>query len=256
MSELGRILLADDEETFLHSTADLLRREGYYCDCVPDAATGIERLKHNDYDLLIADIKMPGNPNLELIRDLPDIVEDMSVILVTGYPSQSSAIQAVQLPVVAYLVKPLDFENLLKHVTIAIRKTHLYRAVVNTKKRLQYWKEGLVNLEEVLKNSKSNLFSASAKEFIDLTFANISGALMDIRYIALATTSEDSQSPMCHLLNCPKLAELDAAVNETIKALERTKGAFKSKELGTIRRKLEDIVEKRKKANMEQDIFR
>ena len=39
MSDLGKILIADDEETFLRSTADLLRREGYECDCVPDGIT-------------------------------------------------------------------------------------------------------------------------------------------------------------------------------------------------------------------------
>ena len=92
-----------------HVTADLLRKEGYHCDCALDAATAAEMLRSDRYELLIADIKMPGNPQLELIKDLPNIAQDVPVILVTGYPSLNSAIQSVQMPVAAYLVKPVDF---------------------------------------------------------------------------------------------------------------------------------------------------
>ena len=109
-----KILLADDDDTFLRSTADLLRREGYECDCVSDAVAGIAKLQNNEYDLLIADIKMPGNADLELIRRVPKIAEETSVILVTGYPSQRTAIEAVRLSVVDYLVKPFELEELLE----------------------------------------------------------------------------------------------------------------------------------------------
>ena len=56
MADLGRVLLADDDDTFLQSTADLLRREGYYCECVPNAEEVIEKLQENKYDLLISDL--------------------------------------------------------------------------------------------------------------------------------------------------------------------------------------------------------
>ena len=70
MSDQGHILIADDEETFLHATAELLRQEGYTCDCVPDGASAAVWLRDGTYDVLIADIEMPGNQHLELIRDL------------------------------------------------------------------------------------------------------------------------------------------------------------------------------------------
>ena len=52
MSNLGRILIADDEETFRHSIADLLHREGYECDCAPEAIAAAEILRRTNYDLL------------------------------------------------------------------------------------------------------------------------------------------------------------------------------------------------------------
>ena len=102
MSKLGRILIADDEETFRSSTADLLRRDGYECNCVPDAGEAVKELREGSYDLLIADIHMPGNPELELVREIPVIAEGMPVLLVTGYPSANSAIEAIKLNVTAF----------------------------------------------------------------------------------------------------------------------------------------------------------
>jgi len=243
MTEASRILIADDEEIFLESTADLLRRDGYDCDCVSNAATAKERLKNNDYDLLIADIKMPGNTNLELISDLPETVESLPVILVTGYPSQHSAIQALHLPVVAYLVKPFDLDELLKHVNKAIEKKRLYKIVISTKDRLQSWQKEMADLEQMLKDNNS-AFSISVKDFLNLNFRNVIGAMSDIKNVTETMTTKDIDMPACHLLNCPRLAELSGAIEDTIKVLEKTKRAFKSKDLGEIRKKLEELINK------------
>ena len=113
MADLGRILLADDEETFLYSTCELLRRSGYRCDRASNAKIAAAMLREQKYDLLIADIKMPGNAELELIRDLPKFAGGLAVILVTGYPPIYSAAVERQLPVRAYLIKPFDFSELL-----------------------------------------------------------------------------------------------------------------------------------------------
>jgi DNA-binding NtrC family response regulator len=120
MLDIGRILVADDEDTFLQATADLLRGEGYECNCASDAKTVTEMLRSTKYDLLITDINMPGNKDLELINDLPKFVKEIPVILMTGEPSLIPNIQSVQPPVVACLIKPFDFNELLEHVKILI----------------------------------------------------------------------------------------------------------------------------------------
>ena len=60
---VGSVLIADDEETFRESTCRLLRREGFDCQCVEDAEETVESLRHVRYDALIADIRMPHNPD-------------------------------------------------------------------------------------------------------------------------------------------------------------------------------------------------
>lgn len=243
MTDLGRVLVADDDETFLYSTADLLRREGYQCDCAPDSATAAEMLEKEEYDLLIADIKMPGNPQLELIQDLPRLAEGMPVILATGYPSLDSAIQSIQLPVVAYLVKPIEFDQLLSQVQTSIENFQVYRATLSARQRLQDWLKELRNIEEVLKDTSRLTSSASVDAFVELTFQNIVGSLSDLRHLTKAVATDNVEvQEACHLLNCPRLTMLTDALVETIDVLEQTKGAFKSKMLGALRRKLEGIV--------------
>ena len=138
LARRSRILIADDEESVLLSTADLLRIEGYECACASDAKTAVDMLRKKKYDLLIADIKMQGNSDLQLIKKLPEIVGRMPVILVTGYPSMSSAVQSIKLPVVGYLIKPFEFTELLSVAQSAItgkwiqlRAKHLF-GVINT----------------------------------------------------------------------------------------------------------------------------
>lgn len=134
METHSRILIADDEETFLTSTADLLRREGYECACVRDAGSAARMLKTTGYDVLIADINMPGNAQLEFIRDLPHLSQGVLVILVTAYPSLRSAIEAVRLAVAAYLVKPCHFGDVLSAVRSALAR----REAEEERLRLRY----------------------------------------------------------------------------------------------------------------------
>ena len=137
MAEVGSILIVDDEESFLRPTADLLRREGYECDCVTDIKTAKRMLGNEHYDLLIADIKMQGNWDLEFIKELPTIVEGLPAILVTGYPSLNSAIQSIELPVVAYLIKPFELNELLESVRKAITGRQLQIKAKQMERTLQ-----------------------------------------------------------------------------------------------------------------------
>jgi ActR/RegA family two-component response regulator len=242
MTDLGRILIADDEETFLNSTADLLRREGYQCDCAPDAIVAAEILRSADYDLLIADIKMKGNSELELIRNIPQLAEGMPVILVTGYPSVKSAVQSIHLPVAAYLVKPLEFDKLLAQVQDAIKNFRLFKAVESTQRRLQQWGKDLNEIESFLNSIPRYGCSTPIDTFLTLTFQNIAGALSDLKHLSEALSTGGLAQEVCHLLNCPRLTTLKQTLVDTAGVLERTKSAFKSKELGELRKKLEGLI--------------
>lgn len=242
MSNSGRILIADDEETFLCSTADLLRREGYECDCVSDSRAVVEKLKINRYDLLIADINMPGNPELELVKDLSQITDGLPVILVTGNPSINSAIQSVQLHVVSYMVKPFEFKKLLPQVKTSIENSRTYRTVCNTRHRLQEWIKDLGNIEKIMRDTSGDHSSLSVNTFFVVTLRNIVDALLDLKNLTEELAVHSGKKPK--LLESPRLNALSDGLIETIDVLERTKKAFKSKDLGKLREKLETLVKK------------
>ena len=119
MGAPARVLLADEEETFRSSVAVLLRREGYQCDVAASSSEVLELLDREQYDLLITDVRLPGNTDFELLR-VAAVSGVLPVIVVTAYPSLPTAIEAVRCAVVDYLVKPFDFEELLRAVRRAL----------------------------------------------------------------------------------------------------------------------------------------
>ena len=242
MSDLGRILIADDEETFSDSTADLLRKEGYHCDCAPNAAIATEILRKSVYDLLIADIKMPGNFQLEFIKEVPKIVKELPVILVTGYPTLDTAIQSFGLPVVAYLVKPFEFNVLFSHVQTTIKNSRIHRTLHIMNQRLQEWRTSLASIESTLTPSSRTPPISHVDAFLSLTFENIIDVLSDLRHVTESFTMQNIPHEVCHLFNCPRLNMFTEAVSETVEILEHSKGKFRSKELGELRKKLDSLL--------------
>ncbi len=241
MDRLGRILLADDEPTFLNATADFLRDEGYECDTAPDAPAAIEKLGQSQYDLLISDIKMPGNPKLELINQVQEIARGMPVILVTGYPSVESATSSVELPVAAYLLKPLDFDELLSKVETCVQRAQAYGAIHHAHQRLGTWCGELERLERSLCDSVDKTPTSSAGAFVELTLRNVVGALADLSRLAKLLTKPGPRQD--EALAWMQLAAAQSVVKEAIEVLKNTKGAFKSKQLGRLRHKLQMVVD-------------
>lgn len=243
MAVSERILIADDEETFRLSIAELLRREGYECESAADGATATALLRNGDFALLIADVRMAGNVDLELIRDLPTIAEGVPVILVTGYPSLRSAVEAFELPVIAYLVKPLDFEELLVRVRQAIEYFHTYRATAHVHARLEDWRRELETLQELMKTTPGRLPDVATSGFLFLTLGSVISILLDLMQWAHGADLQQGDPHVTRLLSSPQLGAVKQVLIEAISALEKSKGAFKSKELGNLRMKLERLLE-------------
>jgi CheY-like chemotaxis protein len=244
MNETSKILFADDEETFLHSTTDLLRREGYECDCASNGGKAVEMLKAAKYDVLIADIKMPGNLELELVGETSRIAEGIPIILVTGYPSLNSAIQSIQLPVLAYLVKPFEFEELLEQVKVAVVRHQTYHTIHNARQRLKDWHEDMDKIDDLISKAPRNASSIRISTFFSLTIQNIVNSLLDLRSIVDEHVMNNDVQYVCNLLECPRLSVLKDGLVESIDVLNKTKGTFKSKDLGVLRKKLETLVKK------------
>jgi CheY-like chemotaxis protein len=79
----------------------------------PDGRTALDRLRIMPYDLLITDLKMPGVDGLSVIREARRLKTDLPVVIITGYSTEASAIEAVNLGVSGYLTKPFRVPRVL-----------------------------------------------------------------------------------------------------------------------------------------------
>jgi len=244
MADSGRILIADDEENFLMATKEILQDQGYQCDCAADADTAAKMLESTEYDLLISDIKMPGNGELEFIETLPQLAEGLPVILVTGYPSTETAIRSVELPVVAYMAKPFNYDELLEKMQSSIKSFRVFRITRSMQKNVKDWQEGLAHITKTMDSkAQRGCTSCNIPDFLGFTFKNIADALVDLNNLTKVIAGNNDEQQVCNLLNCPKLSLLQDVLSEVFATLEKTKGAFRSKELGQLSKKLKSIFE-------------
>lgn len=242
MTQQGTILIADDDETFLQSTADILREHGYDVHTAPDALAAMSAVRAGNYDLLISDLEMPGNEGLRLIREVAAEVGGLPVIILTGLPSTESAIASIELPVSAYLLKPVKMPVLLERIATAIARFRAYRTMRETEARMEKWRQ---DLGQITAGGPAPVRDAapSVDAFLALTLRNVMGSLSDLGLLGQALSGQRVDAHPCQLMNCPRGAQLQVAVQETIAVLEETKGSFKSKQLGELRQKLELLLQ-------------
>jgi len=108
-----RVLVVDDEASIRDLLAKTLALAEYDVDVAPDGRSALDRMRIYSYDLLIADLKMPGMDGLAVIREAKRYKADLPVIIITGFSTESSAIEAVNLGVAGYLTKPFRVPQVL-----------------------------------------------------------------------------------------------------------------------------------------------
>ncbi len=244
MTTPKRILIADDEETFRESTVAILADAGYACNAARDA-TEAERLLENGYDLLLADVRMPGNSQLEFLETVARRHPDLPVVVVTGYPSVGTVIESFRLSIVDYLIKPVDLDELKKAVERGLRRRNIARAVQDAMSETAK----MAGVFERLGRSMSKYGGGAqvewtAQEYMAQAMAHISqlSALVGRTLEASRTGQPQAPTDICALMKCPRLGRYEAAIEEAIQVMEHTRGSFKSKELGTLRQHLEDVL--------------
>lgn len=112
MSDPARILIIDDDRAFRVGTGALLADEGYAVDAAPDGDAGLERLRSDSYDMVLLDLRMQGRTGLGVLEELRRSGNDVPVVMLTGYATVDSAVQALKLGADDYITKPCDNDRL------------------------------------------------------------------------------------------------------------------------------------------------
>ena len=122
MKERASILLVDDDPDICKTLSLILEGEGYSVDVANSGAEAIEKSKEKVYNVALLDIVLPDMTGTELLKKLHETTPKMIKIMVTGYPNLQNAVEALNYNADAYLIKPLNYEKLLKVIEEKLEK--------------------------------------------------------------------------------------------------------------------------------------
>ncbi len=142
----GSLLLIDDDRQVLESMADWLRDQGYQLDVANSIATGTESLAKKSYDLVLADIRLGDGDGFDLLAHCKQHYPGLTVILITGYGTVETAIEAIRAGAFDLLTKPLLDEEL----EIAIQRALTQRVVLEENKQLKAQLDLRFGLENIV----------------------------------------------------------------------------------------------------------
>src|SRR5215470_6861675 len=129
--EPAKILVVDDEKAILLLLKEALTQWGYQVSTASSAVEALEMLKNGLFDALISDIRMPDMSGLDLLREIRKQDETIEVVMMTGYPTIASAVQALKEGAYDYLSKPLILDE-LRHLMARLMERRFLRGEVTT----------------------------------------------------------------------------------------------------------------------------
>jgi DNA-binding response OmpR family regulator len=117
-----RLLLVDDEEGYVKVLAKRMTRRNMEVMTALSGSEGIQRLRKQDFDVAILDLKMEDMDGIEVLRVFKKMVPDMPVIMLTGHGTEKAAREGLEVGAFDYLMKPCDLEELVEKIRAACRR--------------------------------------------------------------------------------------------------------------------------------------
>jgi DNA-binding NtrC family response regulator len=116
----AQVLVVDDDFNVARAMQTVLSHEGYEVDTTPTGRGALARFQGKNYDLLVADLRLPDIDGMDVIKKVKTEHPDTAVVIITGFSTVSSAVQAMKLGVSDYLAKPVTDEELKTIVASAL----------------------------------------------------------------------------------------------------------------------------------------
>jgi response regulator RpfG family c-di-GMP phosphodiesterase len=175
--EQPRILVVDDEKFIRDILADFLGMEGYAVRTAEDGASAATELKRNRYDMVISDLKMPRMGGLDLLREVNEACPDTLTVIMTGFGTVETAIDAMKRGAYDYILKPFKVEEIVHIVQRGLEKRRLAAENLRLREALS-----LYQVSEAIAASLS----------LDEVIATVSeSAVNEVRADVVATWLED-----------------------------------------------------------------
>jgi len=151
MAKKISILIVDDEESVRDSLYNWFIEDGYRVECAENANRALSILESDSFDIILADIKMPGMDGLEMLRRIKLLKSDSIVIVMTAFATVDTAVQALKDGAFDYVTKPFDPDDLSHLIRNASKQISLVEENENLKKKVV----SLENVEDLIGKSEA-----------------------------------------------------------------------------------------------------
>jgi DNA-binding NtrC family response regulator len=131
MVEAARVLIVDDEKSILMLLQEALTQWGYEVTCASTVAEALEAIRTQVFDAAITDVRMPDMSGLDLLREIKKRDESVEVVIMTGYPTIATAVEALKEGAYDYLSKPLILDE-LRHLMQRLMERRFLRGEVHS----------------------------------------------------------------------------------------------------------------------------
>ena len=172
-SEISRILVVDDEKVIREILADFLTLEGFDVTTAPDGAAAIERLSESSFNMVISDLKMPNMGGLELLEYIQEHHENLLTVIMTGFGTVETAIEAMKKGAYDYILKPFKVEEVVHIVQRGMEKQRLISENVRLKEILSLHQlseelQATLSLDAIIESILSTLIRNLDCDFVGL----------------------------------------------------------------------------------------
>ncbi len=235
------ILVVDDEESVRDSLNNWFTEDGYRVECAENARKALAILEAEDFDIILADLKMPGMDGLEMLRRIKSLNKDSIVIVMTAFATVDTAVKALKDGAFDYVTKPFDPDDLSHLIRNASQQITLKKENESLKKRV----DSLENIEDLIGKSEALKKVLKEVESVAPTNSSViitgeSGTGKELIARAIHTNSQRKFYPLVSV-HCGALTEslLESELFGHEKgaftgALYNRKGRFEMADSGTI----------------------
>jgi PAS domain S-box-containing protein len=145
MQNFKQILIVDDDANLRKTLRDILRLKGYEASGVNSGQAALDLVAKQSFPVALIDLRLSDMPGLDVLKMLKEIASETECVILTGFASTESAIQAINLGAYSYLQKPYDVDQLVVTIQRAIEKKETKYALSEAEKRYRQLYEGTID---------------------------------------------------------------------------------------------------------------
>jgi len=195
-----RVLIVDDEKFIRDILADFLGMEGYAVRTAEDGAAALSELRSASYDIVISDLKMPRMGGIELLEQITTTAPNALTVIMTGFGTVETAIDAMKRGAYDYILKPFKVEEVIHVVQRGLEKQKLAAENIRLKEAVSLYKvseaiQASLSLEQVLATVSDTALHELGADWVSTWLDDAQGGYFERQHLATASEASAAQLP-------------------------------------------------------------